>query len=637
MVKSFLAKYQYLFRFVVTFVIALLIPSVIFINIIVLHSYNEMRQKNEEYYVYITSSFALFFQEQLSAIKTKAFNIGLETRKNPSALLLSTLEQDPYYYKDCISELSKYRSQDPYSHSIGIYYYGKDYIFTHNTKYNFSDFCKNYMNINKSDDLTSKKIKEFFSYNDASTMKICSTFDNSSSRRVLFAGMDVSIGNQDDKALIFYMLDAASFDVSFFTSQNASSWGFCVFDDSEELIYSTISNSPISIDNSILEDGKFVDFIKNSTDRILHYVKNDKKLTIFRVRGNINNYNYIALIPMDSYEESVYNFYSKLKILSVTASGLLFFFLALAIYINYKPIVKLVQSLRRQGEENEFETIENAITEMRNETSEQSMLIMDFLLSNLLYGIPIPDKELDRLEIAQYTGTFCVLTIPDLKLNTTGREQLTFNIYMNFNIVVFITDILYNDHTIIICLLQDVGTDKLSDFIERYLFNLFGMDFQIHVGEVVDSINDIQKSYTECLNSIGAVRTGQLISDVHFLFGSNVSWEQARICKYKTLMLDVIDYINNNFTNSLLCQTDVADHFGISTYSLSRLFKEHIGIGFTEYITGKRINCAKRLLLTTDKTVGEIGLEVGITNANYFSRLFKANCGISPSGFRSSE
>ncbi|HHV96684.1 MAG TPA: AraC family transcriptional regulator [Clostridiaceae bacterium] len=28
-------------------------------------------------------------------------------------------------------------------------------------------------------------------------------------------------------------------------------------------------------------------------------------------------------------------------------------------------------------------------------------------------------------------------------------------------------------------------------------------------------------------------------------------------------------------------------------------------------------------------------LEVGIPNANYFSRLFKANCGVSPTKFRS--
>lgn len=643
-VKSYLTKYQYLCRFVLTLVTALLIPSIIFINIIVIHSYNEMRQKNEEYYIDITGSFALFFQNELSAIKTRAFNISFDTRKKPSsALLLSSIEQDPYYYKECIDELAKYRSQDPHFYNIGIYYYGKNYIFTHTTKYSISDFCDLYMNINKSDAIISEKIRDFFSYDNTSIIKVCSTFNNSSCKKVLLVGIQVKIGNQNDDALIFYMLDSSSMDTSFFASQSASSLGFCVFNNSYELIYSTMFDTVSYIDgdiDNILKDNKFTDFLRNSSDKILHYFTENKKLTIFKIHNKINNYTYISFIPMDSFEENLYNFYSKLKIISLLAAVFLLLLLVFVVYINYKPIVKLVQGLSRQSGENELETIKNTITKMQNETSEQNMLIMDFLLSNLLYGIPIPDKELNRLEIAQYTGPFCVLAIPNLKLDTIGREQLTLNIYMNFGIVVYITDILYNDHIIIICLLQDVSPIELSDFIKKHLSNLFDMDFQIYEGEVVDSINDIHKSYTKCLHALDITHTGQLISDVYLLdarllFGRIFSNGNPKLCKHKTLIQNIIEYINDNFTNPLLCQTDVADHFGISTYSLSRLFKEHIGIGFTEYITGKRIDYAKRLLLTTDKTVAEIGCEVGITNANYFSRLFKANCGVSPTKFRS--
>lgn len=156
-VKLYLTKHQYLWRFILTLVVILLIPSILFINVVVIHSYNEMQRKNEDYYIDITGSFALFFQTQLASMKTRALNISFETKRGHSALLLSSIEQDPYYYKECVDELAHYRSQDPFLYDIGIFYYGRDYVFTHTTKYNILDFCQLYMNIDSSDTSSARK------------------------------------------------------------------------------------------------------------------------------------------------------------------------------------------------------------------------------------------------------------------------------------------------------------------------------------------------------------------------------------------------------------------------------------------------------------------------------------------------
>ena len=83
-----------------------------------------MQKKNGEYYIDITSSFALFFQNQISEMKMKALNISFETRNH---LLPFTVfnKKDPYYYKECVDELAKYRMQDPHLYNIGIFYYGE--------------------------------------------------------------------------------------------------------------------------------------------------------------------------------------------------------------------------------------------------------------------------------------------------------------------------------------------------------------------------------------------------------------------------------------------------------------------------------------------------------------------------------
>ena len=98
---------------------------------------------------------------------------------------------------------------------------------------------------------------------------------------------------------------------------------------------------------------------------------------------------------------------------------------------------------------------------------------------------------------------------------------------------------------------------------------------------------------------------------------------------------EILHYLQQNFCDPNLSQTTVADHFQISTYTLSRLFKSQFGFGFTEFISGQRMEAAKQLLLTTDDPIGEIAAQVGLPNLNYFSRLFKSTYGVSPSQYRS--
>ena len=51
-------------------------------------------------------------------------------------------------------------------------------------------------------------------------------------------------------------------------------------------------------------------------------------------------------------------------------------------------------------------------------------------------------------------------------------------------------------------------------------------------------------------------------------------------------------------------------------------------------ITQTRMQQAKNLLRNTDKSISEIAEDVGISNYNYFSRIFKKRFGISPREYR---
>ena len=73
---------------------------------------------------------------------------------------------------------------------------------------------------------------------------------------------------------------------------------------------------------------------------------------------------------------------------------------------------------------------------------------------------------------------------------------------------------------------------------------------------------------------------------------------------------------------------------GISRYRLCRDFSAHVGVSPVQYLNQVRLSKARNLLCTSDLTIREVGISVGIENTTHFINLFKKNTGITPLQFR---
>ena len=92
-------------------------------------------------------------------------------------------------------------------------------------------------------------------------------------------------------------------------------------------------------------------------------------------------------------------------------------------------------------------------------------------------------------------------------------------------------------------------------------------------------------------------------------------------------------YIESNYTDNITLE-DVSREVNISSYYLSRIFKEGTGENFIDYLTGLRMDKAKELLATTQYSMKEICAKVGYSDPNYFSKTFKKNVGVTPTEYR---
>jgi two-component system response regulator YesN len=80
--------------------------------------------------------------------------------------------------------------------------------------------------------------------------------------------------------------------------------------------------------------------------------------------------------------------------------------------------------------------------------------------------------------------------------------------------------------------------------------------------------------------------------------------------------------------------TLIAEGVGLSSYYLSRLFREEVGESFNEYVTSLRMDKAIHLLQTTNMKVYEVAEQVGIPSYRYFSVLFRNRTGVAPTDFK---
>lgn len=95
-------------------------------------------------------------------------------------------------------------------------------------------------------------------------------------------------------------------------------------------------------------------------------------------------------------------------------------------------------------------------------------------------------------------------------------------------------------------------------------------------------------------------------------------------------------YIENNYGKKLQLK-DIAKEVNMSSFRFAHIFKEYSGISPIDYVIKTRIDNAKRLLKTTDKTVTEIANEVGYSDQNYFARTFKKLEKTTPSTYKTSK
>ncbi|USG63283.1 AraC family transcriptional regulator [Brevibacillus ruminantium] len=98
---------------------------------------------------------------------------------------------------------------------------------------------------------------------------------------------------------------------------------------------------------------------------------------------------------------------------------------------------------------------------------------------------------------------------------------------------------------------------------------------------------------------------------------------------------EVIAYIHRHIDEPLPLSR-LARYVSYSPYHFTRLFKQTTGLSPLYYISSLRLQKAKDLLLQTNLSIRDIGLEIGQQSLGTFTSRFTERVGVTPSQFRNS-
>ncbi|HUC94261.1 MAG TPA: response regulator [Paenibacillus sp.] len=109
--------------------------------------------------------------------------------------------------------------------------------------------------------------------------------------------------------------------------------------------------------------------------------------------------------------------------------------------------------------------------------------------------------------------------------------------------------------------------------------------------------------------------------------------DSSRTRKHEMIIEKCIAYIDSHYMEDLSLDEAARQLYFSSNY-LSMLFKNHLGLTFTKYLSEVRLKKAVEMLENRDMKVYEIAAEIGYKDEKYFYRVFKTKFGVTPDEYR---
>ena len=99
-------------------------------------------------------------------------------------------------------------------------------------------------------------------------------------------------------------------------------------------------------------------------------------------------------------------------------------------------------------------------------------------------------------------------------------------------------------------------------------------------------------------------------------------------------VMEIIKFIDENISKQITLGM-ISNHVHLSREYVAAIFKKELGKTVIDYTNERKMLLAKSMILSGERSLGDIAASLGFENYSYFSRLFKKSFDLSPARFKS--
>lgn len=169
-----------------------------------------------------------------------------------------------------------------------------------------------------------------------------------------------------------------------------------------------------------------------------------------------------------------------------------------------------------------------------------------------------------------------------------------------------------------------VHPDYVHDFCYGFLIQI-NSDF-------VETLKKLRSSAVmESFQSVDA--TGLKNTFLRLMLSMRLDMSPKDVDMDEDVVRKIRHYIDTNYEKDISLTT-LSQHFFISKYQISRLFKKQFGVNYSDYILKVRMEAAEMMLINSKEKIDDIAKRSGFEETSYFSRVFSKYFGMSPGEYR---
>lgn len=157
------------------------------------------------------------------------------------------------------------------------------------------------------------------------------------------------------------------------------------------------------------------------------------------------------------------------------------------------------------------------------------------------------------------------------------------------------------------------------------------------IGKITDEINTKPLAYDDMLESLIRefyITLARMVCEKLKISLTPKAAQSAEISDEESARNQKLEkYFRENYMNDVTAE-DLGHAIGLSVRQVNRILNKTYRMGFREKLIDARLHAAESEMLSTDKTIEQIGFDVGYFSSSGFSIAFRKKYGMSPAEYK---